>query len=314
MRSKTDYRAEIDHPEIETVTQIVRGKSWWTKHGDGPVTSNLGDETHGTGPVIEALNLLRPAVLLPHAEFEYVRKATVLGRTGLLLEVRPIPTDRIGSIALLGIVGDRSQIVVDEERGVVVRLESWYEGAPLQRVTFKQIAFDVPIDEALVEVSDPVIDAAKRWREHRRHFWQLDQVAAAAPHALYVPSGLEFRTESMPGLWFHGVSADIDHGDPDKGAHPSVQFQYSISHAGRDGTLWIQESTSAFVLDSGDDWREEADGVYARRGGTGSQVRLIKEGVFVHLDCDVYSIEELADLARSLQRLPSEPPTLVTVR
>jgi len=34
----------------------------------------------------------------------------------------------------------------------------------------------------------------------------------------------------------------------------------------------------------------------------------------MHLECDVYSIEDLARLAQSLDVLPTQPPPLVTVR
>jgi len=34
----------------------------------------------------------------------------------------------------------------------------------------------------------------------------------------------------------------------------------------------------------------------------------------MHPECDVYSIEELARLAQSLDVLPTQPPPLVTVR
>jgi hypothetical protein len=212
----------------------------------------------------------------------------------------------------MGLLGDRSQIVVDEERGVVLRLESWYDGSPLQRVTFEHIVFDQPIDEALFEAGQPIENPARELQRQRRHFWDLDQVAAASPHTVFVPTGLEFSRNSFSHFWFQGATADIDDGDLDKGVRPSVQLQYSVSHGGRDGALWIQESPSPFVLDTGEEWTQ-IDGVRGRRGGTGSQVRLVKEGIFIHLECDVFSIEELADLARSLQRLPAEPPPLVSV-
>jgi hypothetical protein len=130
---------------------------------------------------------------------------------------------------------------------------------------------------------------------------------------VFVPTGLEFSVRSFPHLWFQGATADIDDGDLAKGVRPSVHLQYSISHDGRDGTLWMQESASPFVLETGEEWKQ-IDGVRARHGGTGSQVRVFKEGVFIHIECDVYSVDELADLARSLARLPTEPPELVTVR
>ncbi|HEX2681290.1 MAG TPA: hypothetical protein VHQ03_08355, partial [Candidatus Dormibacteraeota bacterium] len=72
LRSAAEYRAETDFPGVPGITQIVRDKTWWTWHQDGPVRSNQGDETHGTGPVIQALSLLRPAALLPQAEFDFV--------------------------------------------------------------------------------------------------------------------------------------------------------------------------------------------------------------------------------------------------
>ncbi len=312
LKSPTHYRTEITPPLIPKITQVVRDKTWWTWQGQGPVTSNLDDEKHGSGSPIQALHLLRPAALLAHAEFEYVRKATAVGRKGLLLEVRPVPTPGIGSMMLVGLIGDRSQIVVDSERGVVLRLQSWHDGAPLQRVTFKRILFDGAIDEDLFRTPEPVIDARQRFRQ-RRHFWQLDQVAALAPHPVFVPTELDFQINAFPGLWFHGATGDIDEGDPEEGAHASVQVHYSIVNAGRTSTLWVQESTSPFVLDEDKDW-QDVGGVRVRTRGTISQVRLAKDGVFIHMECDAYSIDELIILARSLQRLPAEPPSLVTVR
>jgi hypothetical protein len=276
------------------------------------VTSNFGNESHGSGPVIQATTLLRPAMLLPHAEFKYVKKTTVIGRPCLGLVAEPIPIDRIGDLAMLGLIGDLYRMAIDEERGVVLRLESWHKGARLMRVEFNRIRFDEGFDDALLIAPEPVVDAGAAFRG-RTHFWQLDQLAAAAPHSVFVPAGLEFETESSPGLWFHGVSADIDEGDPEKGRHASVGLTYSILNAGRPGTLWIQESTTPFVSDEDKEWRV-MDGERTRLGGTGSQVRLVRSGVFIHLECDVYSIDELAELARSLQPLPSEPPPLVTVR
>ena len=312
LRQPADSRAEADHPGMPTITQIRRGATWWMWSRDDPVTSNLGNEKHGSGPIIQATTLLRPAMLLPHAEFRYVKRTTVVGRRCLTLVARPIPTERIGEVAMVGLIGDLCRMAIDEERGVVLRLESWHKGSPVLRVKFNRIRFIEGFDDALLASPEPVVDAADALRG-RKHFWRLDTLAAAAPHPIFVPARLEFEVDSFPGLWFHGASADIDEGDPTKGRYASVGLQYSITNAGKAGTLWIQESTTRFVIDEDKDW-QQIDGVRGRSGGTGSQVRLAREGVFIHLECDVYSLKELAGLARSLERLPSEPPPLETVR
>lgn len=314
IRSSTEYRAELDPVLLPPVTQIARDKTWWSWIRGQEVTSNLGDETHGTGPLIQALNLLRPSVLLPHAEFEYVRRARVLGRAGLLLEGRPIPNQqRFGALTFASLIGDRTRIVVDEERGVVLRQESWFNNSRLQRITFKRISFDEPIDEALLDPPERAVDTAKRHADKRRHYWQLDKVAGDALHPVFAPVGLQFRVDSFRGLTFHGATGDIDEGDPEKGARPSVTLTYSISHGGRDGTLWIQESTSPFVYDSGEPW-SLVDGMQIRQNGSLAQVRLVVGGVNIHMECAIYSPEKLVDVARSLERLPTEPPPLVSVR
>jgi len=315
IRSPTEYRAELDPGLLPPVTQIARDKTWWSWMQGQEVTSNLGDEKHGTGPLIHALNLLRPTVLLPHAEFQYVRRADVLGRAGFLLEGKRIPNQRrFGAIAYASLIGDRARLVVDEERGVVLRLESWHGDAPLHRITFKRITFDEPIDDALFDPPPgPAVDKFTRHADQRRHYWQLDKVAGDAPHPVFVPVGLEFRVDSFPGLWFHGVTAGIDKGDLEKGARPSVTLTYTISHEGKDGTLWIQESTSPFVYDSGEPWGV-IGGIRIRQKGPLSQARLQIDGVNIHLECEIYSPEKLLEVARSLQRLPSEPPPLISVR
>jgi len=312
LRQPADSRTEMDHPGMPTITHIRRGATWWTWSGDEPATSNLGDEGRGSGPVIQAATLLRPADLLPHAEFKYVRRTAVNGRPGVTLLAEPRPKSRVGELAIVGLIGDLYRLVVDEERGVVVRLESWHQGAPLQRVKFNRIIFDGGFDDGLLKPPERVMDAAAQ-SPGRTHFWQLDKLAAAAAHPVFVPPSLEFPVDSFPALWFHGPSGDIDEGDPEKGRRASVQIHYSIVHAGRQGTLWMQESIAPFVLDEDKEWHK-GDGVRTRHGGTGSQVRLIRDGVFVHLECDVYSIEELARLAQSLDVLPTQPPPLVTVR
>ncbi|HEX2048163.1 MAG TPA: hypothetical protein VHF27_10380 [Acidimicrobiales bacterium] len=117
--------------------------------------SDRGEHDPSLGP---AAPLVRPFALPTILDLEVLGRDVELGRPVVVVRGRPRPdTGMRGRGLTLG--ADELRFAVDAERGVLLWLESRYEGVPFRRLTVTDVAFDEELDDHLFAFPDDATDA-----------------------------------------------------------------------------------------------------------------------------------------------------------
>jgi hypothetical protein len=146
------WRLWIEQPEHrraefgtgqETGTAVWAGNTWWSWTSGQEVTTNAGDTNyqHGKGP---SERLVEPSGLLGSLEIELLGREVILGRP--VFSVRGSPTG-LCQLFLhgLGSGADEYILLVDAERGVILRSEARLENRPFTIIAMTEVAFDRPL-------------------------------------------------------------------------------------------------------------------------------------------------------------------------
>jgi hypothetical protein len=147
----------------EQVTAVIRGTSWWSiSSHDAPRTSD-GDpkHRHGTGP---GYPLTEPRRLVFALELEPQEEMTFAGQPAVRVSATPAEPsheDRLEAFAMdeaasdLGIGADRYELIVDTERGVILRSEAQLDGSPYLIIEMRSVGFDEPLLEETFRLEAP---------------------------------------------------------------------------------------------------------------------------------------------------------------
>ena len=128
-----------------TTVGVKEGELFWSRFGDGDVHTNEQRPLSGTMTTDEE-RLLDPSALLGVYRFETKSQTTLLGRPG----IEVIAHRRVGIHGHeFGPLGDELALVVDEERGVLLRSAVIVEGEEISFSEIVEIAFDEPISAEL---------------------------------------------------------------------------------------------------------------------------------------------------------------------
>ncbi len=112
--------------------------------------SERGEHDSSLGP---AAPLVRPFALPTILDLEVLGRDVEVGRPVVVVGGRPRPDAEVRSRGLtLG--ADELRLAVDVERGVLLRLESRYEGVPFRRLAMTDVAFDEELDDDLFAFPD----------------------------------------------------------------------------------------------------------------------------------------------------------------
>ena len=122
---------------------VVDGDRWWSHDPHFGALTNDGDPHHQAGVGEELRALLDPALMIPFVDLEVFGPCRAAGRPAIRAAALPRAggRDQLG-MSLLPQGADEHEIVVDAERGVLLRLESRIEGAPLIVTELLELAFD----------------------------------------------------------------------------------------------------------------------------------------------------------------------------
>lgn len=127
-----------DGSDERTSVGVKDRELFWHRFADGDVHTNEGREDRGTMTTDEEL-LLDPSPLLGAYTFEIRGPTTSLERTGFLV----LATRRFGAhTRALGRLSDELALVVDEERGVLLRAAAIVDSEELSYSEMVQVAFD----------------------------------------------------------------------------------------------------------------------------------------------------------------------------
>ncbi|HXF74097.1 MAG TPA: hypothetical protein VNO79_16005 [Actinomycetota bacterium] len=297
-------RAEFE-VGAETVTVVWVGGTWWSWSASEGVTTNVGDPhvTHGIGP---GAALIDPAGILPAVDLELAGRSSFLGRPTVNVVARPVRVDdeheegddpAVGTHGL-GVGADEYRLVVDAERGVLLRSEAVLEGEPFRLLEVEEVAFDEDLPEGTFAPPAGEVDRVEveRWVP-------LEELPGAVPFQVFVP-------ERPP---FGPPQASVDPGRRRFGIPLHVRLEYHSPMPGEeDRSFWLVESGEPIEWWEGVEWREVGGvllGEDRRVRPPRRLARLVRDGTHVAIEARGLGEEEVLELARSLVPLPPTPPT-----
>jgi hypothetical protein len=293
--------------EDETVTAVIVGDTWWSWSPSRGVTTNQGDphHSHGRGP---GVGLIDPASILPAVDLALAGRATLIGRPVLEVLATPTPLDENDEEASdwahaafdLGAGADEYALVLDAERGILLRSEARIGGQPFRVIEMETVAFDEELGEdVFAPPSDRDIEPA--WIPRMVSVTDLPGVV---PFTVFVPE----RPPFGPG------HVEIDPPDHRFGMPEQIHIDFASNFVGEDDRqFWLVESAEPLPRSGAVEWRE-ADGLrFAEDRDIDPPLRIVQvERLGTHIELRSYYVEmeELLDLARSLVPLREEPPSL----
>jgi hypothetical protein len=262
----------------------------------------------GLRVVRDVAALLDPAMLALGLDLQAAGEATCAGRSAIRVRGLPRPSlfgdhDRL-LMLLFG--GTEHELVVDLERGVLLRLQTRFDGVPFRVLEVEQIAFDIEMPTSTWDVEAPDGRPAQPLAPSHAHRISLTDAVARAPCKLFLPArapaGAELSVMVIP-----------DRDDPARTR--AMAFAYSWD--GATERVQINESaTPPAGLDELGGWQDQArDGQLLRvRDGpadpSGMHLRryvlLERDGTHIAISGNI-ELEALIGLATTLQPLDASP-------
>jgi hypothetical protein len=282
---------------------IKVGRLWWHYSDEGGAVSNEDNPEGGTSGVGEEFrHLFDPSQVSGGARFEILGGATVAGRDGIRVRALPRETDDPHRDLHLLFAADEHDLVVDAERGVLLRLAGRFRGEEFHVHELQEIAFDEQFEDDLFVFRPP---AGERVRQVgpalRMRVVSIDEAQREASFTVWIPRGLD------PGwqLRAHLMPAD------DRPSTPEAVF----IHYFRDDAshqFSINERAAGEQDEFAGDWEElERSGerlLVASEPQT--RARVEREGTEITIHSQDLELERLFELVDLLVPASSEPPPL----
>ena len=304
-------REEQDAPEGSAHTTVLDGDLWWTYTPTFGAMSNVGvsdDEAvnmrAGGGEPFRPL--LDPSGLLGVLEVEQID----VEAERLIVRARPRDDleDFHRHVQLHTVsAADELELVVDRERGVVLRLTAFFDGQELSVSELEEIVFDEDFPDGTFVFVPPAGEELRSPETAGHRTYSLEEAAELAGFAVFaipeLPEGpwrlhVHFHPArertSMPGnvvLFYHRQDG---------------RGTLMVSHrkVGEGGFGWPGIHPDAPVLEE-----LERDGVHYTvfradpEQGSGSAVTLERDGTAIQLQSQELDADTLLDLAASLRRV-----------
>jgi outer membrane lipoprotein-sorting protein len=328
--SFSDEDDQVPPEEWEVVERL-----WWERpnrmrrESESTVTVTDGASgTHyvpGFGSVVHELEhgqaaeppdpLFDPVALLASADLELLGRTVAAGREAIRVRALPRSGDEDWA-DFWGMTGgaDEYELLVDAERGVLLRTEARLEGEPVGVTELLEVAFDEQFPEGTFRFEPPAGEPVRRppsetqAQEMQAHFEELtlDEAARRASFPLFVPGelerGWELRVRHTPG---GGELAEIEQ-----------VWIWLVPDDERGVSVLLDEQPAGAWGQLGSRWErvEQAGGeVFVREGSSvfeETRVRLEREGTAVELSGQGVESPFLLELAASLVRVSPEPPPI----
>jgi outer membrane lipoprotein-sorting protein len=299
---RTEFMAED-----ETITAVILGNTWWSWSQSREVATNQGDpdQTHGRGP---GDALIDASSILPAVELVLMRRASFIGRPVLEVLATPTPPDDNDEEAWdwrhathdLGGGADEYTLMVDAERGVLLRSEARIGDQPFRIIWMETVAFDQELgDDVFAPPSDRDIEPA--WVPRAV---SLTDLPNAVPFTVLVPEHPPFGVEEV----------DIHPPDRRYGNSEQIHIGFASNFLGEDDRqFWLVESAAPLPERRAMEWREADAMRFGEDRDIDPPLRIVQlERLGTHVEVRSYhlEVEELLDLASTLVPMRDEPPTL----
>jgi outer membrane lipoprotein-sorting protein len=297
-----------DGADASTLVQV--GATWWSLGLHGAMT-NSGSPEIGHGSRLDRA-VLDPAELLSWRDLELAGRTVHAGREAIRVLSRASPR-----AAFLTEAGGHhghwpQELLVDAERGVLLRIVSLLGEQPFAISEFTGIAFDVHIPEEVFVFEAPPGVEVQDARERLNHaaILPLDEVARLAPFSVFafdeVPPDWTMTARLMrpDGLYDWPASVAIHYSD----SMSRININVSEQAAGDDGLPQ--------TAPDGGDWQilPLANGELrlweASEPARGMPRIALAEiaGTRIQISTGDLALDALAELAGRLAPAPTEPP------
>jgi hypothetical protein len=285
----------------ESVRAVTVGNTWWSWSASGEVSTNDGDphQSHGTGP---GRALVDPAAILPMVELDIGSRRSFLDRPAIEVIATPSSIGEEDEESLewrsathgLGTGANEYALLVDAERGILLRSEARLGGQPFRILEVESVAFDV-------ELPGGTFDPPKE-RDIERlgstRMVSLPELPTAVSFTVLVP-------EQPP---FGPPDVRIDPADHRHGIPEQVHINYWSPLDGEENRqFWLIESAEATSDRQWVEWEEESGILFGEERHIRPVLRIARrEHLGTHVEIQSYYLgtDELVGLARSLVPLP----------
>jgi outer membrane lipoprotein-sorting protein len=300
MEGRRRIRAEFAVGHGEMVTAVVDGPTWWSWAPSTGALTNEGSENTETG-LGRGTALVHPAVILPAIDLEIRGRTRKLDRSVYEVVATPSEGDEeeqnAGLLHGVGSGAEQYTLLVDGERGVLLRTEARLHGRPFLILEMDEVAFDqaLPAETfTLVPPSGQEFEAVPRSRS-----LLLEELPAAVGFTVLVPERAPDDTDTdvmiEPALPRYGVPE-----------HANITY-HTFNRDATPMSLTLRESGAAMPLPDKTEWREVEGIVVAEDPHTDPptiRVRLEMQGTHVELSSRDLPVRQLLDMGRSLVPLP----------
>ena len=311
-RAGERFREEHHGGHQDGYYAVADGPLWWLWDERNGAMSNQDDPSVGSGIGHELEIMLDPTPLLGSLRFRVTGSSEVAGRATVTAHATPRPRDphRAGFFELhkLGTGARLYELVVDQERGVLLAVTAIRDEQPFYKITTLTIGFDEPIAAETFQFEPPEGEEIQPTRDRHRHRHQhvtLTEARQRAPFTVLMP-------DRAPASWqMHCTFFEAT-------KRPPSPAQVSLSYLSDDGheSVSITQMAAADRADhhyenmvNSDDWKEttrDGTSVKVRPAGWGqAQAHLEHEGTFVFLVSDNLTSDQLATLAAALRPAPA---------
>jgi hypothetical protein len=249
-------------------------------------------------------DLLDPLVFAPALNLEIVGGETVAGRSGLCVRGEPREPDGVAEYfsPLRDSGADQAELVVDRERGFLLRKTCLLGDEPVETVEFTELELDAPLDAELFVPPSvdalPSVEEATVQRERVSSHLSIEEAAALVPFTLFV----------LPAVWPRAQMSIV-------GSSEGISVSYIDSEAedGEYASLSLRESVFQQAVEPPAGSRcVDLDGVraFAWVGGaslSGPRLRFarylsfVRDGTEIELQANGLGRDEFFALARSLE-------------
>ncbi len=300
MEGSHRVRAEFAVGQGEIVTVVVDGSTWWSWSPSTGALTNEGSENAETG-LGPGTALVHPAMILPAIDLEIRGRTTKLDRW--VYEVLALPSEgeeeeeNAGLLHGIGLGAEEYSLLVDGERGVLLRTEARLHGRPFLILEMDQMSFDEELAAdtfALEPPSGQEFEAIPRSRS-----LLLEELPAAVGFTVLVPER---------ALDDADVGVMIEAPLPRYGVPEHADITYHTFNRDETPTsMTLRESGAPMPLPDKTEWREVEGIVVCKDGHTDPptiRVRLEMQGTHVELSSHDLPVTQLLDMGRSLVPLP----------
>ena len=157
----------------EPLTVVFDGPAWWSwsPHAGGMTNSGATNHGHGFGP---AETLVDAAALLSTLRLQFLGTDTLLGRD--VFRIRGLPRARTGHQAddglhELGMGADDYMLIVDAERGVLLRTEARLREQPFIVIEMTEVEFDVDLPPETFKIDLPNGETFEDVSQRGKAYW-----------------------------------------------------------------------------------------------------------------------------------------------